>query len=332
MSKYPDIDYLFICSQLKALEKNMLSHENFVRMAAAKNDDDVLKILTENGWGDFDPKDLFSLECQIDHQRETLFDIFQRHVPDKTILNVFRLRYDYHNLKALIKGQAVGGATSAMLSGAGSIPTAKLEGILREKSYRELDTVMAEAVIEAVDLLARTEDPQLSDLLLDRAMISQMHRLASDSESEFLIGYLSLYVDLANLRVVTRVVRSGKGIDFLKRALLPYGTVVVDKLISDFTPDSIATLFASKSLLPVAAVAAQAQNGNVSLAALDMACDNALLSYIHDRRYSSFGEAQAISHLIAREAELTSVRTVLAGRRAGLSEDQILERLRMSYV
>ena len=40
----------------------------------------------------------------------------------------------------------------------------------------------------------------------------------------------------------------------------------------------------------------------------------------------------AIAYLLASEAEFAAVRSVLAGKNAGLSTDKIMERLRISYV
>ena len=45
-----------------------------------------------------------------------------------------------------------------------------------------------------------------------------------------------------------------------------------------------------------------------------------------------FGEQAVIGYLYAKEAERTAVRTILAGRRAGLSGERIRERLRETYV
>ena len=46
---------------------------------------------------------------------------------------------------------------------------------------------------------------------------------------------------------------------------------------------------------------------------------------------SPFGVETALGYLIAAEAELIAVRTIMTGRRAGLSADAIRERLRDIY-
>ena len=331
MAKFPDTDYLYISSRLKAMERTMLTREKLGRMVSAKTGDEAVKVLVENGWNDFDAANLSTLEAQIDSQREELFGLLYRYAPDPTIIDVFRLRYDYHNIKSLVKAQALGLDADALLSGAGSIPPVKLKAVLREKTYHELGDTMRSALLEAVDLLARTNDPQLCDVLLDRAMFAQMLSLAQNSESEFLKGYIRLSVDLSNLRVVTRAANSGKGYDYLRRAVSPGGLVAADRLMSEVTPDSVTQIFSGKDLSAPAAAAAMALSGS-SMAALDLACDNALMQYIRAARLVPFGEASVVSYLLARESELTAVRIIMSGRIAGLSEEQITERLRVSYV
>ncbi|MEG1849315.1 MAG: V-type ATPase subunit, partial [Oscillospiraceae bacterium] len=174
-------------------------------------------------------------------------------------------------------------------------------------------------------------DPQLSDLVLDRAMFAQMVSISQASESEYLQGYVRLMIDCANLRVVVRAARAGKGFDYLRRAVLAGGTVAPDRLTGEATADSVQSAFTGKYLAAASSAAAQALTDG-GLAALDLACDNALIQYIRAARLIAFGEAHIISYLTAREAELVSVRTVMAGRAAGLREDQIMERLRVSYV
>ena len=151
------------------------------------------------------------------------------------------------------------------------------------------------------------------------------------SESEFLKGYIRLSVDLSNIRVVTRAANSGKGYDYLRRAVSPGGTVAADRLLSEVTPDSVVQIFSGKDLSAPAAAASLALSGG-SMAALDLSCDNALMHYIRAARLVPFGEASVVSYLLARESELTAVRIILSGRIAGLSEEQITERLRVSYV
>ena len=69
-----------------------------------------------------------------------------------------------------------------------------------------------------------------------------------------------------------------------------------------------------------------------SLTAFERECDNALTRYLGDARRVPFGVETVVAYLYAKEAELTAIRTILAGRRAGLDGAVIRERLRETYV
>ena len=75
-----------------------------------------------------------------------------------------------------------------------------------------------------------------------------------------------------------------------------------------------------------------AQPGGGSLTAFEKACDDALTAYLAAARMVPFGEQTVIGYLYAKELEFTAVRTIFAGRAAGLDGDTIRARLRQTYV
>lgn len=331
MAKPLDTDYLHLSTRLKAMEKNMLSREKLTRLITARSDEDALKLLTENGWKSFKTNDSAALEQEISRQRKETFDLIYRYVPDARVIDIFRLKYDYHNLKSLIKANALGISADHLLSDAGTIEPAKIKAMINDKDYSRMPKLMANAAQEAADLLSRTGDPQLSDLLLDKALTEQMTAAAAETESDFLIGYIKLSSDLSNLRVLARAALSKKGFDYLQRAIFEGGNISC-RQVREVTADVIRQLFGHGATAAAAEVAATAISSKTGLAMLDMECDNAQIEYLRASRLIPFGEAPVISYLLAFEAQLVAVRTVISGRAAGMSEEKITERLRMSYV
>ena len=327
-----DIEYLYISTRLRAHENNFLGREGLMRLASARGYDDVIKLLSEHGWAKFDPNNSSELEQQITSKRQEMFDILERYAPDIKIIDVFRLKYDYHNIKVLIKSAALNIDAEYLLSGAGTIAPEKMLKAFREKDFSLLDSHMKIALQEAADMLSRTGDPQLSDLLLDREMAARMLLLSENTLSEFLTGYVKLLIDSGNLRVFTRAALCKKSHDYLRRAIFPGGSFGSMLLSGDISPDMIKSRVGNGPLAEAADAAAMAVEAGGSLAALDLACDNALLNYLRPSRIAPFGETQLIAYMQAFESELISVRTILSGRIAQMSEDRIVERLRMSYV
>ena len=115
-----DTDYLYISTRLKARSQNLFSREKLNRLIAARTGEDAVKLLTENGWAAFAPDDLSACEAEIARQQQESFELLYRYAPDRRMIDLFRLKYDYHNLKSVIKADALGSDPSPLLSAAGT--------------------------------------------------------------------------------------------------------------------------------------------------------------------------------------------------------------------
>ena len=159
-----------------------------------------------------------------------------------------------------------------------------------------------------------------------------MARLARELESDFLMGYVRLAVDVANLRTAVRVHRMGKEGDFLRQVLLPGGSVS-EQTVAAARGEALGEVFRSGPLAQAAELGAKlTQPGSGALTAFEKACDDAVTAYLSAARRVPFGEQTVVGYLYARELELTAIRTIFAGRAAGLDGDTIRSRLRGTYV
>lgn len=332
MKKIKDTEYLHVSARIRCMEKDLLTAEEIGRMAEARTDEEAVKLLTDKGWAEFDPRDMNELEESIAAERRKTVSFLSEHCPQPELLEVFRLKYDYHNIKTLLKADARGVDANRLLSAAALIDPRVLAQKIREDDLSDLDEGMAAAITEARDLLARTGDPQLCDILLDRAQMLQMQQAAAKTGSEFLMGYVQAQIDAGNLKAAVRMARMGKGLDVFERVICPGGKVPREAYFEAVTPERIEQMFREAGFGEAAVAAREALSGEGSFAALDMACDNALILYTRSARMVPFGEATLIAYLLAREAEFNSVRAVMVGRVSGLAPEKIMERLRISYV
>ena len=326
MSRRNDTDYLAISARIRAMENRLLTPERMNRMIEARDDGEAMKVLAECGYGEGG-----SLESVLAQARaDTLTDI-ARSVPDQRLVELFQLKYDYHNAKAIVKAQAMNvPAERLLLPGGRYDANDLLEGWQREE-LRGCSEAFRRAMAEAKTVLAETHDPQQADLLLDRACYREMADLADVLGSLFLQGYVRLTVDVANLRTAVRVHRMGKEGDFLRRVLLPGGSVS-EQILASARSEGLADVFRTGPLAQAAELGAKlAQPGGGSLTAFEKACDDAVTTYLTGARMVAFGEEPVVGYLYAKEAEMTAIRTIFAGRAAGLDGDTIRARLRMTY-
>ncbi|MBR5559360.1 MAG: V-type ATPase subunit [Oscillospiraceae bacterium] len=326
-----DTDYLFISTNLRAQERNLLTAARMERMIEAATAEEAAKVLFEIGYNEFSTDSVAQLGQALAAEREKVFAELYRFAPDKSVVDVFKVKYDYHNAKAALKAQAQGVECSRLLVEAGRMEAEKLALAVQNGSYDALPGTMPKAVKEAAEVLSTTGDPQRSDFVLDQAYYSEMLRCAEQTGSAFLKRYVQVSIDAANLRSAVRTLRLGKGGDFLRRVLFEGGSVPVSRVTSAALSGNIAEPYRTDTLRTAGELGAEAASGG-PLTAFEKACDDAVTAVVAEAKHVPFGIEVVIGYLVAKEIEFTAVRIIMSSRMAGIDGDIIRERLRESYV
>ena len=255
MSRKKDTDYLTISARIHAMENRMLTRERMDRMIDARDEGEAMKVLSECGYGGTDGASGQSLEGLLAQARAEAFGEIRGAVPDPRVAEVFQMKYDYHNAKTLVKGEAMGAdARRLLLSGGRYDPELLADGYQKE-NLSGVSPAFQRAVQEARAILKETGDPQRCDVALDRACFEEMAQLARDCKSSFLEGYVRLCIDAANLRTAVRVSRMEKGSDFLLQVLLPGGNVS-EKALAAARGEDLGSLFQTGPLAKAAELGA----------------------------------------------------------------------------
>jgi V/A-type H+-transporting ATPase subunit C len=323
-------DYLYISSLLRAREPRMLSRDKAERMLDAPNFEDAAKMLTDSGYEDMSQMSVKQIETALSDRRAAVFHELETLIPNTAALDLFRLKYDYHNAKVLVKSEAMHRNDASLLSSSGRVAPETVQKRFQEDRLRDLPGELGSAAEEARNLLARSANPQLSDFLLDKAYFREMNALADELDSDFARGYVALLADSTNLRSAVRILRMGKDIGYLQEALVSGGSVSEERLTQGISGEGLASVFAGTALSKAAQLGAEAVSGG-TLTAFELACDNAVADYLSNAKLCSFGEESVIAYLAGTENELTAVRMILTGRLAGVPSDTIRERLRDLY-
>ena len=130
--KLKDTEYLFISAYLRAREGKLLTAARMERMIDAPSPGEAAKVLQEIGYGEFSPTSDRELGAALAREREKLFEDLYRYVPDKAVVDVFKVKYDYHNLKVLLKARALGMDGKRLLVDAGRVETERMEKCVSE--------------------------------------------------------------------------------------------------------------------------------------------------------------------------------------------------------
>lgn len=331
MGKTRPYDELFLATRVKSLETRLLDRGRMERMLEAGSEEAALEVLLECGYPSLPAPVLGEIEACLAQQRQAVLEDLAIFASEHAVVDLFRLRYDYHNLKVLLKGEALGLDPAPLLLPGGRFAPERLTECLRSGELSLLPYQFRTALEEARRTLAAAADPQRMEFLLDRACFQECSALAEASGSEFLQGYVRLSIDAANLRALLRCLRMGKGAAILEEVLVPGGELDPEHLRQHAGNGRLSELY-SATLLSQAAEEADAVRDGGPLTRFEKQCDDALTAYLSQAKYIAFGSAPVLAYLAAKEAEWTAIRVIMSGRLAGLNKETIRERLREAYV
>ena len=149
MSKIRDTDYLTISARVRAMENRLVTRERMERMVEARSDDEAVKVLTECGYEELPALTNRGLDELLSAARAALYRELGGAVPDKRLVELFQMKYDYHNAKALVTGAAVGADADRLLMEGGRWSAAQVKEAFQRDSLLEFTDPFRLAVVQA---------------------------------------------------------------------------------------------------------------------------------------------------------------------------------------
>lgn len=331
MKAYRDTDYLHATARVRALENGMVTRRDFQKMIDAKTAEEAYKVLSDAPICHGAP--MQDYEQALEQNLLDAYQLLDRIAPGNGLTQLFRYQYDGHNYKTAIKARRGGSDVANVYSNLGNIPAAAAAAQVESGRMEGVPTPLADAALEASDVLAKTGDPQAVDILLDRGILASMVQQAGEIPSPFVQKYVQAQVDIANIRAAVRLKRLGKNAAFLNKVLAPGGKISVSTLGEAYTKgyDAIFAVVSSSPYGRALEPAFDSIRGGGSLSLFEKLCDNALVAVLDEVRRIPFGIEPLLAFLAAKEGETKAARIVMASKLAGVPPQQITERLRDTY-
>ncbi|MBQ9388504.1 MAG: V-type ATPase subunit [Lachnospiraceae bacterium] len=323
-------NYICLSAMLRARETRLLTAEKAARCCDAPSFQEAAKLLTECGYADMEKLGEAQIGETLENRLQSIFSEVYRLSPEKEPVDIFLAKYDCHNAKAIIKAEGAKSSPEAFLSRAGRVSPEKLKYAFNEENYRDIPPVLAAAMSEAKEILARTSNPQKADIILDRAFFHEITELAAKLGNEYIAGYVRLLIDAANLKTLVRCLKMKKNADFINDALICGGDIQLYRLTGVTDGETMAALFSQTRLGEAAAIGKDVISGQ-KMTRFELAVDNAVFGYFRDSRLMNYGPEAVAAYLAETENEITAVRMILTCRLAGVKPEIVKERLRDMY-
>lgn len=317
-------DYTFAVARIRAKENLLFTDNDISALMSLKSYDDCLNMLTERGW----ITDSYDYEKILYEQEKLLWSFIRELTDDMSEFNIFLYQKDFHNLKASIKAIVTDSSTNGIFYDTGSISAEKIYNSIKNKEYNQLPEYLKTCAENAMKVLLQTNDGQLCDIIIDKALLDEVRNLAENSRSEAIRLYADTLITTANIKTAVRCNKTGKSLDFIKNALVECNTLNKDFLAkaSSVSIDEIYNYLLTTDYRN--AVDALKK----SLSAFEIWCDNKLTENMQPQKWEPFTIGPLVAYIVAKENEIKTVRILLSAKFNQLDEQIIKERLRKMYV
>ena len=331
-----DVGYAYAVGRIRALETRLLTGERVNRMAEADSIDELLRLLGDTQYAEFLSKMSSPWEYEVileDQLREVLKLVVELS-RDQALTDIFRLRYDFHNLKVALKEKYGTQPLDSAYIPLGTIPLGRLrDAVRKEEGVGDLIPSLRRASEEVMDAFPEVQDPKFIDIIVDRAMFRTFVSIAKGEGSLFLSGLLQVEIDLINILSLFRIRWANGERSFFQEALLEGGTISTD-FMSTLFGENLDAVPARLSHTPYALMVAeglahlQAQG---SFLVFEKMREAFLLNYIKRADLIAFGIEPLIAYLYKKESEIRTIRTIFVGLLNNVPAGTIKEKISRAF-
>ena len=330
------LDFTQVIPRIRVLETRLLDKTKIDRMIDSTNAEEALKILSETEYASYmtNVKRANDYEVILSDELQRVYKMLYSIIPSKDLVDVMALKYDYHNIKVLLKAKLLGKDFSTMLIPIGMLDLEKLKQAIASEDYRDLTVSMRKAIEIALSDFQNTNDPQRIDIIIDGFMFEEMKSLDKKIKDKSLEKYIKNTIDLTNLKSLFRIKRQNKSKEFLSSVIISGGNLDKDRVTSLFadTVENIVSKLAYTDYGGVLKAALENHGKDGSLNSLEKFSDNFIMNFMKDAKFISFGIEPIIAYIYAKENEIKIIRIIMVGKLNNIAGEVIKERLRENYV
>ena len=329
-------DYGYACARIRELEKTLLDQELLEKMIDSSDLENALKVLAESDLREytFDNLNSFTIDKSLVNVLKKTINMINEISPYPYLFQLFNWKYDFHNLKVLLKAKFLDKKEPYPIYDIGNIHQDILKAAIFDAKYQSVPVKIERFIRQSENEYMKSEDLQLMDILLDQGYYEILFDQLKNINQPFLLYYYKIEIDLLNIVIVCRCkirhIKKSK----LSDILIKYGNLSTQKM-TDIYENSVHSW---PNHFQKTDYASLVENGikywqeKNSLLELERLSDNYLLYLLKIGKYITFGLESVISYYYAKENDIKNIRIILNGKRHLFSKEIIRKNIRDTYV
>ena len=319
--------YIYAGTRAKTLERKLLSETQLELLVSAKSVDEMHKVLYDTYLAPYLSKKnsntiTDSLDKSIVDVKKTLRSIS----PHPEILNILWIKYDFHNLKTILKAKKANLSDETIFTNCFKMGTVSPEKLL--KSYMDHTLQHINPYLkEATDTALEAKQVFEIDLSMNKNYFRSILGLAEKSKYPFIIKFVTLLIDLFNIKASLRADTLEKLEQ--KDVYVQGGTISQEELaLKDNIIKLLHRFGGEKQWL--SAIEESEKTGKCS--ALEKVADEYVSSFLKKESLLVFTPASLFSYFYAQKNNAQIIGAILIAKKTGMREKGLRTILRRLYV
>ncbi len=322
-----DWRYAFQTAQVRTLELQMLTRTTLLDMANAESFEQAVDLLAASEYAlPHAGRNFVEVEDALRLRRSAVRELFEELMIDKPIVELFKTRDDFANLRLVLRRTLTGRPLGADYSSEGNVSLEIFEQVFEEENYELFPDYMAEAVERTVLAYYQNKDIRSIDYAIDQFQAEYNLKKARRLKSLFLLGLFRIQIDLTNIRTMLRLkfTESEQRNVFLKG-----GFIELERLEKalELGYESAGSLFFATPYHQLVESGANYLVSDKSFLKIEQQCAEFLTGFLKTTIRITAGPQPIVAYLLMKENEIRNVRLILTARRNSLDTNLILDRL-----
>jgi len=325
-----DWRYTFQTAQVCALEMQMLTRATLLDMANSANFQQAADLLSGTEYAlPAGGRNFAEVEDVLQQRRAAVRQLFADLMLDEPIVELFRTRDDFANLRLAVRRTLTEKPLGTDYSSDGNVPPESIEQMFAEEdefSKPVFPDYVQEAVERAVLAYYQNKDIRRIDYEIDSVQADYNLKKARRLKSVFLLGLFKIQIDLTNIRIMLRLKFTESE---QRNVFLRGGFIELERFIHglELGYEALGPLFFVTPYHRIVDAGANYLASNISFLRVEQQCEEHLTGYLKSTVQITAGVQPIIAYLLMKENEIRTVRLILTAKKNFLDTKLILDRI-----
>lgn len=324
---YHQVNPLIRAKELELLGSGMLE-----KLIQAKDIQEVGELLKTTSYGSLvHPGFEHTFNEEMKKEQAQLFTWLTEVAPEKEVVWIYTMRFTFHNLKVLTKGDYLEQTYDQLFVPDGFYSIQELKEVIRTGESETLPKELIASVQEVKEYLKESAVLQGIDVIYDRHFLKTQRLVGERLGYPELLDEIIHFIDLTNVILLIRGLYQGQSRAFMHSVLSDAGAISKEELLDFVGKNPLEFKEYLKASVYREELGPILSEETLDPALLERFKDNYLTDLYQIAQTQAFGPLPLLAFLNAKEVERKNLQLIITAKSSKLAESRIRKRVRKAY-